>query len=294
MPVFLSHLLDSSIALVCEDVVSTCCENDRMKIARLFLVLMFLPVFSFAEKPPKWELGVGFGGQALYDYRGSKERQVQAYPFPFLVYRGDFIKADRKGLRGEFLSNDRVEVNLSGEMALNGSSDDNELREGMSELESAFELGPSVNINLSGEDFSSGWQLRLPVRGVFTVGEQGLHFRGYNFNPRFTYVEPSLFGGWNARASIGALFGSESYHDYYYSVESRYVTDLRPAYAADGGFSGYYFKTSMSRRRGDFWFGLSVRYDNLAGATFEDSPLVETNDYFAVSFAVAWLALSAK
>lgn len=265
-----------------------------MKFSHFFLLLVLLPILSAAETLPKWELGVGFGGQVLNDYRGSKESQVQAYPFPFLVYRGDFIKADRNGLRGEFLSNDRVEVNLSGEMALNGNSDDNELRRGMPELESAFELGPSVNINLSGEDFNHGWQLRLPIRAVFTVGEQGLHFRGYNFNPRFSYTEPNIFAGWRARVSVGALFGSESYHDYYYSVESRYVTDLRAEYVADSGFSGYYFKTSMSQRRGNFWFGLSLRYDNLAGATFEDSPLVETNDYFAMSFAVAWLGLHSK
>ena len=32
-----------------------------------------------------------------------------------------------------------------------------------------------------------------------------------------------------------------------------------------------------------------VRYDTLAGAAFEDSPLVRTRGYFAAGVAVAWI-----
>ncbi|MFL0801481.1 MAG: MipA/OmpV family protein [Agarilytica sp.] len=262
-----------------------------------FVLLSFVSLSGTchaASKSPAWELGVALGGQALRDYRGSSESQVQVYPIPFLVYRGDFFKIDRNGVRGEFLSNDRVQFNLSGETALNGSSDDNELRQGMPELESAFELGPSVNINLSGDDFSRGWQLRLPLRAVITAGESGIHSRGYNFNPRFTYTKPDFFGDWRGRVNIGGLFGSKRYHDYYYSVDEQYVTPFRASYEASGGFSGYYFKTSLSRRKDDFWYAASFRYDNLSGASFEDSPVVETKDYFSISFIVAWLGWQSK
>lgn len=264
---------------------------------KLGICVIFSFLFSgtaWAEPLPRWEFGVALGGQVLNDYRGSKENQLQVYPIPFLVYRGDFLKADRNGVRGEFLANDKIELNLSGETSLNGQSADNELREGMPELESAFELGPSININLTGENFSNGWQLRLPLRVVVTAGESGVHHRGYNFNPRFTYTKPDLFGDWRGKFNIGALYGSESYHDYYYTVADRFVTEDRVRYQAEAGFSGYYFKSSISRRKGDFWYGLSVRYDNLSGASFEDSPLVETKDYYAISFAIAWINWRSK
>ncbi len=247
-----------------------------------------------AQALPKWEAGLGLGGQVLRDYRGSKEGQVNAFPFPFVIYRGDFIKADRGGVRGEFLTNDRIEFTVSGEAALNGQSEDNELREGMPELESAFELGPSLNINLTGEDFTRGWQLRLPLRAVTTVGRTGVHYEGYNFNPRFTYNQPKLFNRWLASFNVGVLYGSNRYHDYYYTVREEFVTPTRPRYEADAGFSGYYFKAGLSARKQDFWYGLSLRYDNLSGTTFEDSPLVETNDYFSFSFAVAWIGWKAN
>ncbi len=264
-------------------------------LAGLCLLVCALPLQA-KEKTmlPRWELGVALAGQALPDYRGSREQQVQAYPIPMLVYRGRFFKADRNGVRGEFLANDRFEINLSGETALNGGSNENTLRQGMPELESAFELGPSLNVNLSGADFNSGWQLRLPLRAVITAGESGVHGRGFTFNPRLTYIEPDVFWGWRGKANVGLLYGTDRYHDYYYSVPLPYVTDTRRFYDADAGFSGYYFKTSLSRRRGDFWWGFSLRYDNLSDTEFEASPLVETTDYFALSFAVAWLGWQSR
>lgn len=32
-----------------------------------------------------------------------------------------------------------------------------------------------------------------------------------------------------------------------------------------------------------------MRYDNLTGATFEDSPLVRQKDYFAAGVAMTWI-----
>ena len=242
---------------------------------------------SASGKPAKLELGVAVGGQVLRDYRGSKNRQTQAYPVPYFIYRGDMFKADKSGVRAEFLSNDIFEFSVSGEASLNGGSEDNALREGMPALESAFEMGPSLNINLSGNNLVKGWMLRFPVRGVVTVGETGVHFIGYTFNPRLTYIQPDLFEHWHSKFSVGALYGSNKYHDYYYHVAEEYVTNTRPYYDAEEGFSGLYAKAGISRRIGSVWMGANIRYDNLKDTVFEDSPLVETKDYFALSFFIS-------
>jgi len=252
-------------------------------------LLCGLMVHAQAQQEPKWEFGMALGGQVLQDYRGSKEEQVQAYPIPVLIYRGDFVKADRHGIRGELLANDRIEFNLSGETALNGGSDDNSLRQGMPALESAFELGPSINIDILGEGFRNGWQLRLPLRAVVTAGDSGVHYRGYNINPKLTYTDSNIVNNWRARVNFGLLYGSNGYHDYYYSVDEEFANEVRPRYEADGGFSGYYFKASLSKRERKLWYGVSLRYDNLSDTAFENSPLVETRNYFAVSFIFAWM-----
>lgn len=261
----------------------------------LFITVTFLCLSGHAaeapeletDKLPRWEVGIAAAGQVLRDYRGSESTQTQALAIPFFIYRGSILKADRNGARAEFLRSHRIEFNLSGAASLNGGSDDNRLRRGMDELESAFELGPSININLTGDNFSTGWQLRLPFRGVATVGDSGIRGRGYTFNPRFTYNESQLFGRWRGKFDIGVLYGSDNYHDYYYSVDEAEVRDWRPFYNADAGFSGYYFKTSIAKKYRNHYLGVSLRYDNLTGATFEDSPLVETEHYFSLSFFIA-------
>jgi Outer membrane protein V len=242
-----------------------------------------------AESLPKAELGIGLASQYLGDYRGSDEARVYALPFPILIYRGEIVQADRSGIRGRFSISENVEFTISGEAALNGGSKNNKMRAGMTELDSAFEIGPAVNINLTGESFDSGWALRLPVRAVFAVSFDNIEHIGYNANPKLTYRKPNLWQEWEGKLDVGFLWASEQYHDYYYSVAPEFVTDTRPFYSAKAGYSGAYSKISMKKRWQNLWVGWNLRYDNLAAAEFSDSPLMETNHYFSTSLAFGWM-----
>ncbi len=55
-----------------------------------------------AELKPLWEAGLGIGAVTFPDYRGSDRTQTYMLPVPYFVYRGEFLKADRNGLRGLF------------------------------------------------------------------------------------------------------------------------------------------------------------------------------------------------
>ena len=235
--------------------------------------------------PTQWQLGLGVGGQVLPDYRGANQVHAKVLPVPIALYNGRFLKINRDGARGEFFESKRVQLDISADAALNGDSEDNRAREGMPTLDSSFELGPSLNIRLSGPSFSHGWSLRLPVRGVFTVGS-GVHHRGTVLNPRLTWRKPKALGQWDANFAVGALWGNEQYHDYYYQIDPLYATATRPVYDAHAGYAGTYSKLGVRRHWGDWLFGIFVRYDNLAGATFEPSPLVKTKHYGALGFGI--------
>lgn len=241
-----------------------------------------------AELEPKWELGAGLGSQILGDYRGSDNYNAYVLPIPYLVYRGDFLRADDEGLRGLFVETDNFELNVSADASLNGDSDDNRLRDNMPGLESAFEFGPSANFNLTGEDFLDGWSLRVPLRAVFVSNFRKIEHIGYLANPKFTY-ESLDWNGWDGALDLGILYGSNEYHDYYYSVGLQYVTEDRGFYDADSGYSGSFFKLSLKKRQGRLWYGGYLRYDNLHGATFSDSPLVETDHYVTVGLGLSWV-----
>lgn len=243
---------------------------------------------------PTIELGVGLGGQHLNDYRGSKEAQTTVLPLPFGVYRGNLFKADRGGVRTDLFATPRFELNLSAAVALSSGDDDNSLRRDMPELGSMFEFGPSFNINLTGDDFRQGWMFRIPLRAAFSLGGDGDGYEGYIFNPKLTYRHPDFYKGWSTRVNIAGLYGSESFHDYYYTVDTPFVTADRPYYKAKAGYSGAYGKVSFTRYRDKWYYGISFRYDYLNGAVFEDSPLVETNGYYAISFGISRVLWQSK
>ena len=93
--------------------------------------------------------------------------------------------------------------------------------------------------------------------------------------------------------SYSSLQGVQ-YHDYFYTVAPEYVTPERTQYNADSGYSGSRITVALSKNTDRYFIGAFMRYDDLQGATFEDSPLVETNSYFIFGVAFAWIFSSSE
>ncbi len=253
----------------------------------LFL-LTLIPSSVIADELPLWEFGLGAAPISFPDYRGSDERSAYVLPLPYIIYRGDRFKVDRDGPRGILFDTDRAELDISLNASIPVDSDNNNARRGMSDLDPTFEVGPVLKLKLT--DPQADWPLRLdlPVRAVFATDFTDIEHVGWLFHPQLWLDAPKI-AGWNVSVGAGPIFADRSYHDYYYSVDSGAATATRPAFAADGGYSGTSLLAGTSRRFGNLWIGGFLRYDNLSGASFEDSPLVETDHYFAAGFAVAWI-----
>lgn len=263
----------------------------RYFIFLLFLSIMSLDVFSRTaseptEPQPSLVLGVGLGGQYIHDYRGSKSTSFEVLPFPFIRYSSDFLKIDRNGARGNIIDANNFELNLSADLALNGDDEDNMLRQNMPKLDTVLQLGPSVDINLTGKNLDEGLSLRMPLRAAFAVSLSHIDAIGYNFAPKLTY-RFMPYQQWHIKTDVGVLYASQKFHDYYYSVLPEFVTQTRTAFAAKAGYSGAFAKISAVKFQGNWLWGVSIRYDNLSNTAFINSPLVETNDHFVVSIAVA-------
>ncbi|PUA26314.1 MAG: hypothetical protein B0W54_24105 [Cellvibrio sp. 79] len=262
----------------------------RKKILSKNAILFFCCISTSAyadEFKHELQFGLGIGGQYLPHYRGSDETHVKVLPIPVVEYRGRIFKSDRDGTRAEFSLAERIEFNVSADLALNDGAEDNRLRAGMPELESEFQLGPSINIDLTGRGFNRGLILRLPVRPAFAVGSD-FEYIGYTANPVLTWVQPKVFDRWRLTLDVGALYGSHDYHEHYYNVAPEYVTATRAEYNANDGFSGTFTELGIGAREGNLVYGVSFRYDNLRDAVFYSSPLVTTGDYWSVSFGVGW------
>ncbi|MBL8397890.1 MAG: MipA/OmpV family protein [Candidatus Accumulibacter sp.] len=244
-----------------------------------------------AADQPLWEIGAGVAALSFPAYRGSDQRHDFLLPVPHFTYHGDFLKADRHGIRGSFFDSDRVDMTVSLALSPPVSSDRIDARSGMSDLDAAFEIGPQIDLTLwRSANRARFFKLLLPLRGAFTV-EGTPRDIGWVFHPKLNVdiTDLSTLPGWNIGLLAGPLFGNRRQHAYYYSVDNQYATATRPAYAAAGGYAGMQYLAALSKRYDRLWVGGFVRYDNLSGARFADSPLVRQKDYWAAGVAVTWI-----
>jgi outer membrane scaffolding protein for murein synthesis (MipA/OmpV family) len=237
---------------------------------------------------PLWEFGLGIGAVSFRDYRGSDTTHAYPVPVPYFIYRGQYLQADRSGLKSKLLHQDRVELNVS----LNATTPvrNNATREGMPQLRSTVEIGPALEVHVwrsKSEDVR--FDVRLPVRAAFAVGRPG--YIGWFFTPNVNVdiLNAGGFAGWNLGLLTGPLFATRRYNDYYYSVSPQYATPDRPAYQASGGYAGTQVLASLTKRYPKFWTGAYVRYDTLGGASFENSPLVKSANYWSAGIGIAWM-----
>lgn len=246
---------------------------------------------AVAEEKPLWEIGLGVSALQLPAYRGAAETRTDVLPIPYLLYRGDHLKADKDGLRGVLFDSDTFEVNLSLAASPPVNSRDVKVRDGMPDLHSSLELGPSVDVKLwqsSGHD--AKLKLFLPVRAAMTL-ESNPKFIGWQFTPRLNLDIANPFDqrGWTFAVVGGPVFGSREQHDYFYGVGPQYATASRTAYEAKSGFAGMQVLTALWKRFPSFWMGGFLRFDDVRGAVFEDSPLVTQKSGFSGGIAVTWV-----
>jgi outer membrane protein len=273
-------------------------SNPMMQHARaaLFLAGLLAIPTGHAEMRPLWEAGAGLAVLNLPNYRGSDVRQTYLLPIPYLIYRGEVLRADRDGLRGLLFDSERLQVNVSLNGSIPVSSDDDPVRQGMADLDPAVELGPTVNVHLwRSADRRMRLDLRAPVRAALTVGSRPGQI-GWLFSPNLLLEirDPAGHAGWNLGVQAGPYFNDREYNAYFYTVRPAEATPNRPAYAASGGYSGAQFMLTLTKRFPRWWVGGFLRVDTLAGAVIEDSPLVRRSDAVSAGIALSWVFSESK
>lgn len=260
----------------------------------LILVMgLVLAAPACAYHLPVWEFGLGAATLRLPPYRGAKGQDYYALPVPYLAYRGDIVKIDEEGVRGEVYQGPRVQLDfsLAGNVPVHG--DKHSARAGMRNLDPVGEAGPAMNVFLfqTGDGHGKGenqFWLRLPMRAVVSVGDPLLEHQGWVFSPYLDWVWRRETGGshWRTSLAVGPIFASRRYHDYFYEVTTKDITPQRSEYHPGAGYSGSRITFTYSLNTRHWFIGAFARYDDLRNAEFVDSPLVETKRYFAMGVAV--------
>jgi outer membrane scaffolding protein for murein synthesis (MipA/OmpV family) len=248
---------------------------------------------SHSGKCSAWELGIGIGTLHTPHYRGSNSEADLVLPFPYVIYRGSFLQIDNEeGVRGRLFNTEGVRIDLSLAGNVPVPDTDEGARSDMDALDPLIEIGAELIIDLwRASERGHGFSFNVPLRLVYSVGDPLLEFQGVTLSPYLSYKIRQEDGGllWRYSASVGPVFANSRYHDYFYEVNPEFVTPQRAEYHADSGYGGSRVTLSVRRYVQKYMIGAFARYDNLDRAVFEDSPLVETRDYFVFGMVFAWI-----
>jgi len=238
----------------------------------------------------QWELGIGLGVLDIPFYPGSSQSKTYLLPIPHILFRSENIEIDN-GLQATFLQTSNVRLDLSADFGVPVNSEDSIARQGMPDLDLVIQIGPSVEVTLAGGRFKpSHTRLEFPLRAAVATDFRSAKNVGWIFEPRLTYeTRRPHKTGFAYLLSGGLRYATEKYNDYYYAVDTQFATANRSTFNSDGGYSGLFVDAVANWRTENLIYFAFVRYQNLTGAEFENSPLVEQNDYFFVGAGLTWV-----
>lgn len=258
---------------------------------------LIVPLHASAAPPaqaglPLWEVGVGAFGLTAPAYPGARERNHRILPVPYLLYRGEVLRADRSGIGARLFRSDRLEFDIGLAGALPSDSDDVAIRAGMPDLGALFEFGPRLRIRLAEIDHGSRGSGRLraelPLRSVIEA-RSGLRRQGWTFEPKLAYEVRGAQGLWSVEGNVSAVFGDRRINRYFYEVQPRYANASRAAYGADAGLMltrvGLFASGHLNPDLRLFGF---VRFESYAGSANRDSPLHLKNSGASAGIGFAW------
>jgi len=246
-----------------------------------------------AEQISKWEVGVGGVFFTQPAYVGSDEYRFHAYPFPWLVYRGSWLRLDRESIQAKIFGTSRIRLDLSAGGQIPVDSDDADRRHGMKDLDWMAQLGPSLKFRLGmSYDGRHVLDFDVPVRSAFAIDTNRFAYEGIVASPRLVYRwEPEEY---RVEVDAGVEFTSNDYNEYVYGVAPAYATATRRAYDPDGGYAGFRLAAGLHRYWRSIYYGVFVRYINVSGATFDDSPVVATDNAVVAGIAFGWIWFKSK
>lgn len=259
------------------------------RLRGLLLVLLSSPVAAIDEADvgkPVWEAGVGLAALYYPHYLGADQEKFYLLPLPYFIYRGEYISADRGGLRGEIYDSEKLDLRISLRGSLPVNSDDSDAREGMDDLDLLLEAGPNLQYHFY-ETPTQMLRFDFPVRAAFSVGSSPFNHEGWTTTPGFHHEY--YYGDWIMTTRLMAVYSDRRYHGYIYDVNGDEVRADRPYYQSKSGYTATRFSFGVRRRFEDLFVGLSLSYYDLSGARNDDSPLLKQDEYLAVSLAVAWV-----
>ncbi len=260
------------------------CRQVQFSFVAFASLILFASANLNAENLPLWELGAATGYASLPYYRGSASTRDAIVPIPISIYRGKEITAIKKKVDQRLRLTPSFAIGMI--VPAGGRTG---VRRNMPRLDATLEFGPKLAVGLwraAGQRL----MLNLPLRAVSSVAPNMIDMQGWVLAPYLHYmVGGTGRNSWKLNVALGPQFGSKGFHQYYYGVSNQYGLAGRAAYVAEAGYGGSRLTVYAQKSIDRLWLSAFARYDDLEGARFIDSPLIEESHSLFAGFVVGWV-----
>lgn len=265
----------------------------------VILLLMTSLVSTGSAEPVRkksiieWEMGATAAALDIPLYPGSSDSKDYLLPLPYATLRSEILEID-DGIRAKLFRAKEVRLNLSGDFGVPVSSKDSAIRTGMPDLDTVLQIGPSLEVTLSGaRNKPYHFRFEMPVRLAFATDFEQVNNLGWISEPRLTYETRRPFKkGFAWQITAGLRYANRDYHAYYYDVPAAFATPTRREFRSKGGYSGLFSDLIGNWRHGDLIYWALIRYQKLDKTEFELSPLVEDKNYNMFGIGITWIFAS--
>lgn len=237
---------------------------------------------------PLWEVGVLAGAASTPAYPASTERTYRGLVLPYLIYRGDIVRADRGGVGARLIRTDELELDVGFAASLPASSNDIAARKDMPDLGTLIEFGPRLKGTLARPASGGRVRFELPLRSVLEINN-GVRNQGYALEPELIYEMREIGGNWRLSTSVSAVIGDSALNQYFYGVPANFSTVQRPAFDAKAGLIATRLTVSAAKSMNpDVRVYGFVRYESYAQSANQSSPLFQQSSGSSIGLGVSW------
>jgi outer membrane scaffolding protein for murein synthesis (MipA/OmpV family) len=247
-----------------------------------------------SENTAHYSIGFGVSMMTIDDYIGADESRFYFIPTPYIYYQNDSVVIDRNAFEGDLFNNKKWHLALDAAGSIPVDSSKNKTRQGMDDLDWVGELGPSLEYYFAGDSRSQNrtfidFSVRKAVHTDFKKIADAGWTSQISLNNKYQFNADILGGRTIIDSSVAALFYSDKYAQYFYSVSADDAKDNRAEYSAKGGYAGIKVSFGGTWRRENIWLGLFTRYTYLKNTSFDDSPLMKSNANLLIGLSVSYI-----
>jgi outer membrane protein len=225
---------------------------------------------------PKIEAGIGAFGLDIPNYPGAASNTLRYIPFPWIIYRSDFLHSDEEGTRAKLFYSKHFEIGLSGGLNFPIESNENAARSGMPDTDILVGIGPALLFRIIQGHDTHRLTAGLGLRVNLSVNEQ------WSFTDQGWIVEPNI-RYWATLSDKITLFSALSfsyadrrYNSFFYEVPFEFTNSNRDTFKTEEGMVDIAGSLGFSIEYSEkLIFFAGQFFSNLSTAANKNSPLVE-------------------